>query len=246
MSVKPTIALIQFRLSRVAARLEVASIARELGDGVVVEALSALTTDFSDVAYFKKRYEGFVLGGSGDFDFDGNRPSDDPVRLESRAFLEKISPLLVTIFDHNVPLFGICYGHQLIGAFHGVPVVYDETQRKTRSHVLVHTEEGSTHQMLSGTPQTFTAHYGHKDVLETIPETALLILSGGEECRVSALAYSDAIVTTQFHPELTVADWHERSATLGGYLPAGVGVDELFIESPHAHTLLRNFAKLVG
>jgi GMP synthase (glutamine-hydrolysing) len=219
---------------------------RELGDAIAVECCSALETSLSwqNPAELLAPYQGLILGGSGDFDFDGGRAHDDQSRVGSYMLLKQLEPLFTYVFETDFPTFGICFGHQLLGAFAGAEVRHDPVQRKSRSHeVQVVTDSDSA--LLANVPKSFYAHYGHKDSLDRVPERAHLLVCGGEECRVSALQYSPVIYTTQFHPELTVDDMRKRVNLLPGYLPEGVAVDEVFTNDRVSNTLLHNFARLV-
>jgi GMP synthase (glutamine-hydrolysing) len=185
-----------------------------------------------------------VLGGSGDFDFDGGRNEDDVARIGSARLLERLEPLCTYVFETDFPTLGICFGHQLLGAYAGATVRHDPQQRKSRSHPVQVVAPHKT-ALLSGVPESFYAHYGHKDSLDRVPEGAHLLIQGGDACRVSALQYGNNIYTTQFHPELTVADMRKRLELLPGYLPEGVQVEEVFTPDTHSNTILQNFAVLV-
>jgi GMP synthase (glutamine-hydrolysing) len=241
------ILLIQFRTRSVTAAMELQSIERELGDGVQVVSLSALddTQEWCNPARLLGNYAGVIFGGSGDFDFDGGREPDDFVVETSYRLLEQLRPTLDHIFDHDIPTLGICYGHQIIGAYAGAHVVHDETQTKSRSHKVAVVVDPGTCSICVDVPQTFFAHYGHKDSLDRVPEGAVLVCSGGEGCKVSALRYKQNIYSTQFHPELTLDDMRLRVAATPGYLPEGVCVEEVFADDTAALAILRNFGRLV-
>jgi GMP synthase (glutamine-hydrolysing) len=190
--------------------------------------------------------DALVLGGSGEFDFDGDRSADDPARTISATFLNRLTPLLEQVFAQDVPTFGICYGHQLIGAFSGVSVVYSEKEKKSCSHEVYLNDEQERGPLLHGIPEQFHANYGHKDVLETIPDGATLLMAGGDLCTVSALRYKQNIYTVQFHPELTLEDTKVRLAESPSYLPEGAAVEDLYRSTPHANQLLQNFGALLA
>lgn len=245
-NMRPKILLIQFRYNPLHSKLEAASMVRELGEGVDMVCVSALdnTLVWQNPKELLFSYDGLILGGSGDFDFDGDRTVDDRAKVRSYELLEQLRPLFDYIFATDFPTFGICFGHQMIGAYAGATVRHDPQQKKSRSHqVSVVTENAPA--LFAGIASTFYAHYGHKDSLDQVPAGATLLVQGGGECQVSALHYLTNIYTTQFHPELTVDDMRKRLELLPGYLPEGVDVSQVFTDDTNANRILRNFSELV-
>ncbi len=243
----PKILTIQFRTNEFALEQERMCLARELGDAVQVDFISALDTtiDWNYPETIVNSYSGVVLGGSGDLDFDGNREPDDEVRKISLELVGKLRPLFQYLFDNDIPTLGICYGHQILGAFAGAQVHCDTTQKKTKSHEVKLLVDKNDYFLFTDMPNSFYAHYGHKDVLDRIPDGAVLLMNGGDQCRVSALQYKKNIYTVQFHPELTYIDMVNRVKGAKMYLPEGVTVEEIYKDEPHSNVILRNFAKLV-
>jgi GMP synthase (glutamine-hydrolysing) len=245
---RPKILTIQFRLGETALEQEQAALQREVGIYVDVDFVSALSKSIAWDApvSLMQGYHGVILGGSGDFDFDGGRPDTDPAKQQSFAFVEQFRPLFEYLFLHDIPTLGICFGHQLIGAFAGAEVKSDPYQRKTKSHKLKIIVDSEEHFLLADIPREFYAHYGHKDALDRVPDGAVLVMTGGAECKVSALKYRQNIYTTQFHPELTYDDMIRRMKSVPGYLPEGVMAEEIFSPDPHSNVILRNFGKFVA
>lgn len=238
---------IQFRTNQNSITLEQKSIVREIGDTAEVDFISALDTtlDWHYPETLMESYQGVILGGSGDLDFDGGRLEDDEVRLISYEILGRLRPLFTYLFDHDVPTLGICYGHQILGAFAGAQVHSDVAQKKICSHEVKFIVNKNDYFLFSNLPESFYGHYGHKDVLDRVPEGATLLMSGGERCQVSALQYKSNIYTLQFHPELTVGDMVDRVKNSPGYLPEGVTLEEIFKDDPSSNTILQNFGAFV-
>lgn len=245
---KPKILGIQFRKKQESILQERECIKREVGEYVDIEFTNALDNDvtWDSPEVIMNEFNGVILGGSGDFDFNGGRAEDDPDRAISYQLLDKLHPTFTYIFDNDVPTFGICYGHQLLGAFAGVSVIYDEKQKKSRSHEVKLLIDKNDHCLFADLPDSFEAYYGHKDSLSQVPEGAVLLMNGGEACRVSALRYRKKIYTVQFHPELTFEDMVERIQNSPGYLPEGVSIEEVFSRDTNSNVILRNFGKWVA
>lgn len=241
------ILVIQFRLDEDALTAERTTFEREVGTYVDLWFVNAFddTKAWNCPETILKGYQGVLLGGSGEFDFDGNRSVDDPARVISYQLVDKLKPVFEYILNHDIPTLGICYGHQLLGFFAGAQVSCDESQRKTGSHELKLIVNKNEHFLFADLPPTFFAHYGHKDSLDRVPEGATLLMCG-EKCKVSALRYKNNIFSTQFHPELTHERMISRIKQSPGYLPEGAIAEELFKEDPHSNTILHNFGKFVA
>lgn len=227
---------------------EQACIQREAGIYADIDFVNAISDpiDWSDVDVIMSGYDGVILGGSGELYFDGEKPESDPARQVSYSILEKLRPLFNYLFEHDIPTLGICYGHQLLGAFAGAKIQCDSKQKKTCSHEVKLMVNKNDYFLFSDLPDSFQAHYGHKDSLDRIPEGAVLLMNGGEQCKVSALQYKNNIYTTQFHPELTFNDMVDRMKNSSGYLPEGMLAEEMFKDDPHSNTILQNFGKFVA
>ena len=245
---RPKILGIQFRENQSSIAQEQACIQREVGVYADVDFVSALddTKDWVYPETIMNEYHGIILGGSGEYYFDGGKEETDPVRKISYEILGKLRPLFSYLFKNDVPTLGICYGHQLLGAFAGAQVHYDKEQQKSRSHEIKLMVDKHDYFLFSDLPESFQAHYGHKDTLDKVPEGAVLLMNGGDQCKISALKYKNNIYTTQFHPELTMPDMMERIKNSPGYLPEGVLAEEIFKDEPHSNTILQNFGKFVA
>ena len=237
---------IQFRINQKIREQEQICLSRGIGD-VDIDFINVFddSIDWSLPRQILLGYQGVILGGSGDLDFDGSRPADDEVRLASQKILKQLSPFLQYLLDNDIPTLGICFGHQMLGAFAGACVHCDKKQSKTKSHKIKFVIDKSEHFLFSDLPDSFFAHYKHKDVLNCIPQGAVLLMKGGDECEISALQYKNNIYTVQFHPELTFSDMIKRSNDSVDYLTEGFKAEEVFVEDIHSNKILYNFGRLV-
>jgi len=122
-------------------------------------------------------------------------------------------PLTLAAAEADIPLLGVCLGHQTIGQAFGGKVV--------RCHEIVHGKMGSMHHagqgMFKGLPSPFLATRYHSLVVDraTLPAT-LEVTAWLEDGTIMGLRHrTKRVEGVQFHPES--------------------------IASEHGHQLLRNF-----
>lgn len=185
-------------------------------------------------------YDAVLIGGSGDFDFDGGRADDDEARIVSQEIMTRLKPLILFVLEKDFPLFGVCYGHQIVAEVLGVRVLHDKAQTKVGSFLVSLTEAGKHDTLFSDMPETFMAQYGHKDSVTGVPEGATLLASS-PQCNASAFRYGAHVYTTQFHPESTGEGMGKKLSNSPGYLPEGVSVESIIKPSFEASTLIPKF-----
>jgi len=240
------IALIQFRMrpEMVAAEQKEYQIA--MSDMALIKPISALDTSLSwtDPASLVCSFDAVILGGSGEFDLNGGRDETDPARHNARLLQDRVKHLVDYLIMKDKPTLGVCFGHQIIGDLRNGNVTNDISQKKIGSHEVTFTSTASQDQLFGTLPQNFIAQHGHKDSLTSLPEGSVL-LAESDNCRFSALRYGSNVYKVQFHPELTASDVRWRLQNSPGYLPEGVSIDSLVVESPEASSIIAKFMNLL-
>lgn len=181
-----------------------------------------------------------ILAGSGDFDFDGGRRIEDPARLGAEQSLTTLEPLLSTLFDTKTPTLGICFGHQLLARFCGARVSHNPNEGKVGTYAVSLTERAREHLLFAEMPQSFDAHFAHKDSVVELP-TSASVIARSERCAHSVLAYNTHVYGLQFHPE--IPDTHAE-ARLGCFVESmerNICDVAPVREAPHAPRLLDAF-----
>ncbi|UPQ70140.1 glutamine amidotransferase [Kluyvera ascorbata] len=129
--------------------------------------------------------------------------------------------------EAGMPLFGVCYGHQLMAHALGGTVDYHPQGREMGCLDINLTEEGTYDPLTRGFSEGFRAHLTHLQTVTKLPPGAQSLASSTHD-KNQIIRYSAKAVSTQFHPEFTpdiaASLIHLRSETLvnEGFEPAGM------------------------
>jgi GMP synthase-like glutamine amidotransferase len=239
------IILIQSRHTPEAAQRERDNFRKAVGGGVALESLSALDEKLAWTTpdEILNDYDGIIFGGSADFDFHGGRREKDPARIMATIILARTRLFVAYAFAQNLPVLGICFGHQIIAQMHGGEVESDTEQKKVGSHEVSLTQEGKSDPIFTGFPGSFMAQYAHKDSVTALPSGASLLASG-RACKFSALRYGGRAYTFQFHPEAHHAEYTEQMKK-SGYLPNDIEPAYIVCETPEATRLVSSWVERI-
>lgn len=147
----------------------------------------------------------------------------------------------------GLPIFGICYGHQLLAHALGGRVDFNPAGRETGTHDIELLPAGLNDPLLDGLPTTFPAQMQHMQTIVTLPPGAVSLARSGKDNN-QLVRMGDRILSSQFHPEFEQdvprADIARRGADYAG---EGLDVPELVSNirpTPEAASLVRRFLAL--
>lgn len=125
-------------------------------------------------------FDGFLISGSEQGVYD------------TPPWMDALRGLLVDIRRENKPVFGICFGHQLMADTYGGKAGLAD----------VGEARGSRDFQIEG--QKVPAHVWHRDQVTEVPPGAT-VTATADYCPVAGLAYDFPALSTQFHPEYSAA-----------------------------------------
>lgn len=146
--------------------------------------------------------------------------------------------------DVDMPLFGVCYGHQLMAHALGGKVDYHPRGREVGCHSITLTREAAHDPLLRDWPAAFTAHLTHEQSVVELPAGAQVLASSAHD-KHQIVRYGPNAISTQFHPEFTAEIARaciENSADVlraEGADPAAL-IGKL-VQTHHAARLLKQF-----
>lgn len=217
---------------------EVQCFARALGCAASRIRVTDLLSAAPDAALLD-RADMILLGGSGDYSAAGQGD-----------WLERAMDALRGIYASRKPTFASCWGFQAFARALGGQVVHDAARAELGTIDLALTAAGGADPVFGPLGENFRALAGHEDVVVRLPSDAVLLASSR---RVEHQAYrmpDRPIYCTQFHPELTRADFLGRVDAYPRYVEkiAGVSLDEfrgMCEETPETNQLLPRFVRQV-
>lgn len=102
----------------------------------------------------------------------------------------------------EMPLFGVCYGHQLMAHALGGHVDYHPAGQEIGCQQIRLLDAAAADPLLKRTPARFAAHLTHlQSVLEVPPGAKVLAASDHDPHQI--IRYGPRAISAQFHPEFT-------------------------------------------
>ncbi len=121
---------------------------------------------------------------------------------ERAAWSEQTAGWIRSAMDAELPLLGVCYGHQLMAHALGGRVDYLPGGREIGTQPIQLTAAAAGDPLARLLPDSFRAHTTHEQsVLECPPETS--VLAGSARDPHHLLRYGPNAISVQFHPEFS-------------------------------------------
>ncbi len=159
-------------------------------------------------------------------------------------WMEVAAALVVRAFEAGVPVLGVCFGHQLIGAAFGGKIV--ENPRGWEIGTTLFSVEDEDDPLFAGLPPVLRVNMVHQDMVAPLDLPARVRpLGGNPHTPISAIAVGEHVRGVQFHPEVT-------GTIVRGYIDARrsrlLGLDPDFLISeasdcPDGLAVLANFRR---
>jgi GMP synthase (glutamine-hydrolysing) len=157
-------------------------IARRVREAGVRSIICSGTTDFRSLSAAK----GIIISGGPNSVYDPDAPE-----------------ISKTIFDANLPILGLCYGHQFLA--HALRGTVEPGRHREYGETVMDIIGQDT--ILSGLPSKVKVWMSHGDEVTTAP-TGFQVLAKTPTCDVAAMAnVKSRIFGLQFHPEVNETEY---------------------------------------
>ena len=202
--------------------------------GLAADDTVAMNVERGDALPAREGFAGAMITGSA------------AMVTEQLPWSERSAAWLRDAAEAGLPLFGICYGHQLLAHALGGEVGDNPAGRQMGTIEVSLLPAAADDPLFAGVPDPFLAQSTHLQAVLRLPEGAVA-LATSERDRFHAFRWGDSAWGVQFHPEFSTA--HMR-----GYLRARrvalarEGFDPQAMlraasAAPHARGILRRFVR---
>lgn len=198
----------------------------------------ALKNEISDQII--EGYDGLIIGGNGDYSV-----------LQEYDFIPGLEKLLKHCYEIDFPVFGVCFGMQLMAKLFGGQVVSEKKLRETQTVVCQKNENGEKSLLYKGLPEEFPVQAFHNDTVVKLPEGAIATCSGPNKESFYAMEFvGKKMFGVQFHLELTKEDCMIRlNHYMANYVDGGNEEYEQIKSNTHetkeVGLMLKNFLQVV-
>ncbi|HVH44194.1 MAG TPA: glutamine amidotransferase [Labilithrix sp.] len=167
---------------------------------------------------------------------------------ERAPWMLRAEVLIRELAQQNVPLFGICFGHQLIAAALGGEVARNPRGREIGTIEVRRFPTAPDDPLVAGLPTTFRANASHVDTVVRLPEGASVLAETDLEPHAMYVV-GETTKCVQFHPEFD-GDAMRGYVEARAHLVSAEGLDPQAIlertgDTPDGAETLRNFIRYV-
>ncbi|MEI7995718.1 MAG: glutamine amidotransferase [Methylococcaceae bacterium] len=136
---------------------------------------------------------------------------------DNETWMQVLTSWIPKVMECNIPLLGICFGHQLLAMAMGGYSDYHPKGREIGTVSIKLSPEGRQDRLLGYLPDEFKAHTTHAQTIIKLPEHALTLAANPFEAH-HAFRLGDSAWGVQFHPEFSAdimkAYINEQAVTL--------------------------------
>jgi len=145
------------------------------------------------------------------------------------------------INSYQIPVLGICFGHQLIARCFGGKVELNPNGWELGAYPIQITAEGRKSPLFSGIEDNSIVYESHQDYVSVLPQNAIELARNNKGNQ--AFMIQDRFFGVQFHPEFS---WEVIQMYVSVRSKMGVSVDDPSVpESTQGELILTNFIKLI-
>ena len=182
-----------------------------------------------------KEFAGAIITGSG------------AMVTERLAWSESTAGWIRDAVDDGLPLFGVCFGHQLMAHALGGRVDYLPGGCEIGTQAITPSPEAEIGDLAGSATTSFRAHTTHEQSVLEPPAGAVTLARSVQDAH-QMLRYGPNAVSTQFHPEFSadIMRAYIRRKYAKSWDPAAQEMFQAVAAAPAARQVLLRFAQRHG
>lgn len=157
---------------------------------------------------------------------------------------ESLAAWIVEAAAIDLPILGICYGHQLLAHALGGEVDYHPLGLEIGTVEIKLSDQAEQDVLFQGLPQCFSAHATHRQTVIKLPENAVVLANNAFEPH-HAFRIGQNAWGLQFHPEFNVPAMRSYIQQRCDDPQKTTELLDQVDDTPDASELLRKFACLI-
>jgi len=165
---------------------------------------------------------------------------------ERLPWSERTAGWIRDAMDIDLPMLGVCYGHQLMSHALGGRVDYLPGGREMGTVPLTTHGHAASDALGAALPAVFHAHTTHEQSVLELPRGAVTLAHSVRDPH-HLVRYGKHAISTQFHPEFSAevmrAYIRRKHDVLASEGTPPAGLLDAVVATPHATALLRGFVR---
>lgn len=132
-----------------------------------------------------KKIQGIILTGSS-------------MMLDKKIKLDSIRADILAVFNHCIPILGICFGHEILAELHGAKISRLEKISNSKQQII---NINNRSPIFNSLPKKIKVYENHNLYVKTLPKDFKIIASSNKN-KIEAIQHKKLnIFGLQFHPE---------------------------------------------
>ena len=164
---------------------------------------------------------------------------------EETDWMKRLSGEIVKLTDHNIPVLGICFGHQLLAYAFGGKAGFNPNGLEVGTVKITRHTESDHDPIFSTLPKQFLAQTIHFQSALTLPENAVKLAESSLD-RHHAFRIGNCTWGVQFHPEFSADIMTDMLANVKEELGSALfnKKQQQVVETDDARKILVQFARI--
>ena len=161
--------------------------------------------------------------------------------LDNLNWIKKLKDKIIEADNNSIPVWGICFGHQIISEALGGNVMHNDKGWELGSYKIEINKTGILSKLFDGIDKNDYFYFSHQDIVSRLPKNAIKLAENN--MGIQSFSINNTIFGVQFHPEfnLKIMDQYVKiryeKGIISNYNPV--------LESKSSFKIISNFIEII-